>query len=721
MANSIISIPNTWGGVSRQAPALRHPNQFEEGDNVLFDIVDGAQKRPGSNHIAFLDGLTDGLQYKIHTIDRDDQEQYIVVIGHGVLRIFDTSGVEQSVAIDSSAETYLTRNDLDGAAIGRDDLVLLTVSDTTFILNRKVSPRLTASEHFAVTDTHQDYDDLVSNIPAVGTYHRTKFSSSGHPAGFYRYFPFFQVGDGGAVNHAVVDITPGDATEKRKIRIKPAIDLSATYGSLHDTKIRLVGIEAAGSDIYNIHAIVDGDATNDAVSVTPTPGSSDATAAYELRKPTWAEWIGPQVGDTKSRPSFYSDSKRNPWAMRISFYDPKAEETTTVDFKDDFSYRSFADMDAVADAFTVTMHAQLPHTRVTWLDNGKDKNDKRSGRFKITSPFPGYGSTITGPSTAVGVIGFDHTTGSGSKKKPFSGSDDGSQMTEGTGDLTDMLPDDNARWIPVAAPGQVDAIPDQTTLPVQMERIVASDVVDGEYSPSAFRVSLQTWNSRISGDSTSNPNPRIFQATGESDNPKFLADMALIHNRLVLAADNIIVMSQAGDINNLWLEDTTIVVDSDPIDVEITDAVDHIVAFRNTLVVFGRGGRQYEIGSRGAMTPERVTVAPTTANDSMDLVRPATMRHQIYFVGQRKTSTQVYEYYHDDESETQIAFDISAHVFGYVPTDISSMVASANNNTLFIHQRDDDKLYVYKTYFSDRDRAQAAWSTYHLLDGARVE
>ena len=75
------SIPSLHNGISKQSPSIRFPNQVEDAKNVLFSIVDGAIKRPGSRHHSSFNVSKGDPLYKIHKIERDDEEEYLVIYG----------------------------------------------------------------------------------------------------------------------------------------------------------------------------------------------------------------------------------------------------------------------------------------------------------------------------------------------------------------------------------------------------------------------------------------------------------------------------------------------------------------------------------------------------------------------------------------------------------------------------------------------------------------
>lgn len=51
---TLIEIPSLFGGVSKQAPHVRHPSQVESATNTGFSPAIGAYKRPGTKFVAYL-------------------------------------------------------------------------------------------------------------------------------------------------------------------------------------------------------------------------------------------------------------------------------------------------------------------------------------------------------------------------------------------------------------------------------------------------------------------------------------------------------------------------------------------------------------------------------------------------------------------------------------------------------------------------------------------
>lgn len=126
------SIPNLINGVSQQPPSLRLPTQAEHQLNGLSSVVNGLSKRPNTDFIKKIGNSGTMNNAFIHTMQRDANEFYILVIHNNVPRVFDADGVERTVSYpSSSALGYLS-----GITNYANEISATTVNDYTFIVNK---------------------------------------------------------------------------------------------------------------------------------------------------------------------------------------------------------------------------------------------------------------------------------------------------------------------------------------------------------------------------------------------------------------------------------------------------------------------------------------------------------------------------------------------------------------------------------------------------------
>jgi len=124
------TIPNLVQGVSQQPEVLRLNSQAGEQVNGFSSVVEGLKKRPPTEYIAKISNSAFNNAY-IHTINRDANERYNVVITDGSIAVYTLDGVSKTVVNQTGATNYLT------SANPKSDFVCMTVADFTFIVNKE--------------------------------------------------------------------------------------------------------------------------------------------------------------------------------------------------------------------------------------------------------------------------------------------------------------------------------------------------------------------------------------------------------------------------------------------------------------------------------------------------------------------------------------------------------------------------------------------------------
>ena len=129
------SISSFKGGVSQQPDIVRYPDQLQEQINGFSSEVEGLQKRPPTIHVARLGDSLGDTKVKYHVINRDENEQYILEMRSGSLRVWSLDGTYRNVTLAEDSN-YLSVSD------PVDDFRAVTVADYTFILNRNITTRM---------------------------------------------------------------------------------------------------------------------------------------------------------------------------------------------------------------------------------------------------------------------------------------------------------------------------------------------------------------------------------------------------------------------------------------------------------------------------------------------------------------------------------------------------------------------------------------------------
>jgi hypothetical protein len=127
------SIPNFLNGMSQQTPTQRGINQGEDQVNLQNGLVDGLSKRPPLDFVKTIDSSNIySNKTKFWQIQRDADNQYIVALYNGGVKVFDLDGTEKTVTIQSGS-SYLTSTN------PRENFKLVNIADFTFLANTGIT------------------------------------------------------------------------------------------------------------------------------------------------------------------------------------------------------------------------------------------------------------------------------------------------------------------------------------------------------------------------------------------------------------------------------------------------------------------------------------------------------------------------------------------------------------------------------------------------------
>lgn len=756
-------IPALWGGISKQPEAMRRAGQVEDADNAYLSVANGASIRPGTTFDRAVTGLTAGKNYRLHAIDRDGEEQYLAVYGEGAIRIFELYGAEATVNYTSSANTYFT-------GLDADLMKLITVNDTTLVLNTTVAAAaLDSSASYTVTREHADYDAMIATSPADGTYHRTLADTVAVPAGYFQY----QAPDSSTPAKWVWQT--GDTQAKRYWGLpnywtQPVINPLGLAMRLRRQKIVMTGGSYDESDAAVSAKGAEAGVNTAYSNNPPTYTSTGAFAGY-----TWEEgdeillkdWLTVTVqgGGTDTIDAFVRIAHKlssdkvvldNAKARTAETYDPDGGQSlVTLDYphpwptagdltKDaegiyqryEFDYDWNSNPPSTMDDITERIQTEFrsagaDNVLVSWESTGLSGK----GEMTVTSGWRGEQSEIVGfykPDTdnirrslnsddpvaddtasPIPITDYNPSTIS---NHPFTYADGTHTAGTGTEVLTATDPLD-AVWIPVEAPGVGFSKLDATTLPIQLTRTTVS--TPGS-SAAVFTGARIDWNVRTSGDNATNPTPDIFL------NGVKIADIAIHRDRLVLGGDVYVQFSQSGDLFNFFLEDANDPNDADPIEVTLPSGfggevafVDQIVPFRDSLSVFTKAGRQYDLSDPGVLSKDTAALTPSTNYRTLG-VQPQADGSTMYFAALDGRNAAIYEYFYDDNRLSNRAGEISAHVPGLIPRSLQRLIAGRDGETFYVLPKNDNVVYVYRQFWQGNEKIQSAWATYTFNTGDRI-
>ena len=125
-------ISSLVGGVSQQPDSTKFDSQSRLQENFLSSVAKGLLKRAPTTFIKNLGEISEDAFIKF--IERDKNENYIMVIDNGSVRVFDIDGVEKTVN-SPNGTSYLSLSGQDP----KQSFATLTIADKTVIVNKTVT------------------------------------------------------------------------------------------------------------------------------------------------------------------------------------------------------------------------------------------------------------------------------------------------------------------------------------------------------------------------------------------------------------------------------------------------------------------------------------------------------------------------------------------------------------------------------------------------------
>ena len=97
------SIPTLLRGVSQAAESQKKSDHALAQENFLSSPAEGLKRRSGTQYIATLQASKMGNVH-IHTINKDQNENYIAVFGNKSIKVFDAKdGSEKNIGFDNTS------------------------------------------------------------------------------------------------------------------------------------------------------------------------------------------------------------------------------------------------------------------------------------------------------------------------------------------------------------------------------------------------------------------------------------------------------------------------------------------------------------------------------------------------------------------------------------------------------------------------------------------
>ncbi len=220
------------------------------------------------------------------------------------------------------------------------------------------------------------------------------------------------------------------------------------------------------------------------------------------------------------------------------------------------------------------------------------------------------------------------------------------------------------------------------------------------------------WRSRKAGDDDTNPFPSFVGST--------INDVFFFKNRLGFLTDSAVVFSEADEYFNFFRTTTQQLLDSAPIDVGLSHTkvavLQHALPFQEKLMLFSDNS-QFVLRGADVLSPKTVAISPVTEYDISDGIAPLALGPYIYFPFNRGQFEGMFEYFVDNNTQVFEAEEITSQIPKYIPSNIKRMAGSASESMVLLQDdTNQNLLYVYKYFWSGKEKIQSAWQKWEFDD-----
>jgi hypothetical protein len=723
------SVKNLLGGVSQQPDTVRLENQCEVQDNAFSSVVDGLGKRQPVEHIKRLDQIKVGLtedEVLVHWIDRDNDEQYAMVIDNALGSIPSTPGIH---IYDLSDGTLMNLSGKDGRrpvettvkdyleafparpigllANAKRDLKVLTLSDTTYILNKAVTTKMETG--LPPWDSLAVMGRKGPLIQHVGKSARRwfLFQRTANPLSRYAVKVRFKTADEHSSYPGTWDPAQGKwkKGDEEELSLSWVKTFSLDYTRRPNTTPGTTRGYGKPEDIptydpanklhrgYQIPTIQ----THEVVKRLFTERNEGSTSSGPLDRyyrggiqdayNTFRTNLGERISEliiwdeviaTYNNFPFVSLPQKGP-VMMMELLPGALQNVANKKYREAISIEvdSTGDIQDSLVVFSaeVARLSQLPLTckhghivKITGLED--NDSDEYYTKFVANKE--------------------EHTS------KKFDPRQFG--LVEG-------------HWEESLAP-MADYRIDNTTMPVKMIRV--DDNSPGNTKGFRFEIFHADWTDRRVGDDDSNPLPSFINNTIE--------DLFLWRNRIGFLTGSRFVMSEADEYQNFWRTTVKTLLDSDPIDIDAGHADVAHLSFATPLeeeLIIWTDRTQFVVQGDPILTPKTAGLSPATAFEAFNDVRPEVLDNGIYYALRSGGGdySQIRQFHRvADASGSFTSLRASEQVPRYIKGKIQEMTATSLESILCTRTDDADGkhvIYVYKWHDTGSgERILSSWFRY---------
>jgi hypothetical protein len=707
-------IPNLLLGISQQPDNRKFPGQLKDSVNAFPDYALGLLKRPGGQHVTELYGATDSGKW--FSILRDQQEKYVAQYDDNTFRVWSL--------IDGSprAVNMGTNTGVPGTCVIADVKTTLTAYNTAVALTAtRLSELNTAQADYAEVLAGQD--PTTQSLFEVGyTYpvgEIEQYLKSGilkNEAGVYTV----------KNNNAVISVSTTlpanyalgtEVTDEQPLlasngyRVYQAIltvaathnagQLSAALAAMNTAQTNYnnaVSSEASAKTAY------DAEIADCVIAATPANGylygaTADDIELLTLNDYTFvlnkAKTVALKATTTAAKPNEAFVVLK---VVGTGHYQIKLDGT----LRGTYNAGTGGDVDQILSDLVGDIHNQT--------FGGKTYTAIRVGAGIYISCTAAFTIEVTGGPSEEALFVFQETTASVADLPIQCKDGYVVKVVNSTEiDIDDMyvkfVADGTATygtgvWEETTAPG-IQYQFDELTMPHQLIR-----QADG-----SFTFGPVTWENRLVGDETTNPNPSFV---GQRINNLFF-----YRNRLGFLSNEAVVLSRAGDYFNFWVTTALTVTDDDPIDITASSVrpVNHRYVRPTSvgLILFSDTEQFLLTTDADILSPKTAKINELSSYECDAFVEAVNLGTSTAFISKTPLFTRLYELTNISTDRPPDMSEQTKIVPELIPETIDSLIASPALGVVSLGTTGSNTVYQYRFLEQGQGQRVSSWYKWELI------
>ena len=687
------TVPSLINGISQQPATLRMPTQGEVQRNGFSHISRGLEKRSCTEHVSEILGVnsTNSNDVFIHTIRRSEDEAYALIVKGGIsggaapiVKLYDLTGFATGTP---GNEVFIHTTKQSGAVSGNGSL---DTNVSNYLSNFTASGNdIFAPNKLSVT-TVADFSFILNKTQTV-----KKKTNETHNTSNYQ---------------AVIYVKTGDFNADYKVKVTVYTDkeMTSVDNSFGTSGIKEVTFHTPDNQTKS--------GTGDsAESETVSINNQNAVVVSNIAKALWTGsentgvdtvFIGFAPDGSKKKAEIRHTVVTNGVTSTPAYTGTKGVISKGSTTNTNFGSGGDTGLEDLGTPFT-TGSSYVDGESLVYLESTKPftvectdgKGDSFMVAINASDEVPNFGSLPASkiPEDFVAKISGDKSSGQDDYYVKWNGS---------------VYKETFRPKYPLDNPQDSRKALDNTTMPMQLFKQFDSN------NDIYFVLQPIDFAERTVGDDTTNPFPSFadYDDTVDQNGVYKINDIFFHRNRLGFISDENVILSEAANYFNFFANTVLSVLDTSVVDVAVSNnqvaILKSAIPFQENLLLFS-DLQQFKLTSDEFLTPTSVTVNVATNFETSTEAKPVAAGKTIFFPFQRGAFSGIREYMIDVASETNDANEVTSHVPELVAGTVKKMAVSSNEEVLCVlSDTDRSELYIYKYYYSDKEKLQSSWSSW---------